>query len=162
AADFFGIDLPDYLDPISTSFGYIYYTFPHLDWKDKDVFDTHELYVSISYDCLLQPSFTWYWDIDNGHGSYLLFGIGHSFDLGNDISADIGMTVGYVGNKMLTMGCPRSGFADMNFTGSVSIPVFNYFTITPTCSYSIILDDSTYGDTASNEFYGGVSIGFEY
>ena len=162
AAEFFEMDLPDYLGPLTTSFGWIYYTFPHLNWKNLDEYDTHELYIAASYDGFLQPSFTWYWDIDNGHGSYFLFAIGHTFDLGNEISADMGMSVGAVANKMVTMGCSGPGFADMNFSGSVNIPVFNYFTITPSFAYSLILDHSTYDDSASNEFYGGIKIGFEY
>lgn len=166
ASDFLNIDVPDVLDPLSISFGYIYYTFPNVDWGDK-FFDTSEVYLGASYDCFLQPSFTWYWDVDSGkgnsdgggHGSYFLFGIGHSFEFEESgISINLGIDMG-INNEQWT---DKTGFADMVFSGDVNIPVFNYFTVTPSIAYSLILDRNTYNDDAENEFYGGVTIGFEY
>ncbi|MFC1570735.1 hypothetical protein ACFL4E_03020 [Candidatus Omnitrophota bacterium] len=165
-SDLLDYDSPDLLDPLSISAGYIYYTFPNLDWDDK-FFDTHEIYFGASYDCLLQPSFTWYWDVGRGkgnsdgggNGSYFLFGIGHSFDLGDSgITANVGMTTG-INNEQWT---DKTGWADMVFSGDLEIPVFNYFTITPSMAFSLILDRDTYNDASENEFYGGITISFEY
>lgn len=154
------------LDPLYLSAGYTYYTFPNVDRKDK-FFDSHEIYLGASYDVFLQPTFTWYWDVDSGKGnsdgggagSYFLFGISHTFDFEpTDISATLGMTTG-INHEQWT---DKTGMADMLFYGEIDIPVFNYFTITPSLAYSIILDRSTFNHDASNEFYGGLTIAFEY
>ena len=160
-----GYDIPEAVKPFSISGGYIYYTFPNVDWSDK-YFDSQEVYIGGSYDSFLQPSFTWYWDVGHGkgnsegggNGSYFEFGIGHTFDVAGEITADVGMTLGY-NNEQWT---DKSGWSDMVFSGGVNIPVFGYFTITPTIAYSIILDKDTFGDASDSEFYGGVTIGFEY
>jgi len=160
------IDTPELLDPLSLSAGYIYYTFPNVDWDDK-FFDTQEVYFGASYDTLLQPSFTWYWDVDHGkgnsdggdNGSYFLFGIGHSFDIGDTGAAvNLGITAAVIDEQWTD----KTGWGDMVFSGDVSIPVFEYWTITPALAYSLILDRDTYNDDAESEFYGGVTISFEY
>ncbi|MBD3295781.1 MAG: hypothetical protein GF392_00245 [Candidatus Omnitrophica bacterium] len=165
-SDMLGIDSPDLLDPLGFSLGYIYYTFPNVDWDDK-YFDTHELYFGVSYDTFLQPYFIWYWDVDSGkgdstgggNGSYFQFGLGHTFEFEESgISASLGWSAG-INNEQWT---DKTGWADMVFSGDVSIPVFNYFTVTPNVAYSLILDRDTYNDASENEFYGGITIGFEY
>ena len=159
-------DSPDFLDSLSISAGYTYYTFPNVDWDDK-FFDTNEVYIGCSCDMILQPAFTWYWDVGRGkgnsdgggNGSYFLFGIGHTFDFEESgISASVGITTGIIDQQWTD----KTGWADMVFSGDVGIPVFNYFTITPSVSYSLILDRDTYNDASDNEFYGGISISFEY
>ncbi|MCK4852453.1 MAG: hypothetical protein KAS86_04985 [Candidatus Omnitrophica bacterium] len=145
------------LDPLSLSAGYTYYTFPNVDW-DSEGFDTHEVYLGCAYDILLQPSFTWYWDVDTGHGCYYTAGIGHTFEFDGGISAGLGMTAAYNDEQWTD----RSGWSDMVFSGDVTIPFFTYFTVTPSVAYSVVLDRDTYNDAQSNEFYGGVSIGFAY
>jgi hypothetical protein len=165
-SDMLGIDSPDLLDPLGFSMGYIYYTFPNVDWDDK-YFDTHELYFGVSYDTFLQPYFIWYWDVDSGkgdstgggNGSYFQFGLGHTFEFEESgISASLGWSTG-INNEQWT---DETGWADMVFSGDVTIPVFNYFTVTPNVAYSLILDRDTYNDASENEFYGGITIGFEY
>jgi hypothetical protein len=165
-SDKFGFDSPEFLAPLSISGGYIYYTFPNVDWNDK-YFDTQEVYLGLSYDTFLQPTFTWYWDVDHGkgnadgggNGSYFLFGISHTFDFEpTGISATIGMTTGIIDEQWTD----KTGMADMVFSGEVNIPLFNYFTVTPSMYYSLILDRDTYNDAADNEFYGGITVSFEY
>lgn len=164
--DTLNVETPEILDPLSISAGYIYYTFPALDRDDK-FYDTHEVYFSAAYDCLLQPYFAWYWDVGRGkgnsdgggHGSYYEFGIGHTFDFEESgIAATFGMKTGIVDEQWTD----KTGWGDMVFSGDVSIPVFNYFTITPSIAYTLILDRDTYNDASENEFYGGVTIGLEY
>ncbi|MBD3426687.1 MAG: hypothetical protein GF409_05605 [Candidatus Omnitrophica bacterium] len=161
-----GMDFPEVILPLSVSGGYVYYTFPNLDRDDK-FFDTHEVYLGASYDCFLQPSFIWYWDVGvgkgntdgGGDGSYFQFGLGHTFELAeNGLSATIGWTTGIIDEQWTD----ETGWADMVFSGEVAIPIFNYFTITPSIAYSLILDRDTYNDDAENEFYGGITIGFDY
>ncbi len=162
----FDVDSPDFLDPLNISAGYTCYTFPNLDWDSK-FFDTHEIYISVSYDMFLQPFFTWYWDVGSGKGnsdgggdgSYFLFGIGHTFDFGESgISAALAMTTGIIDEQWTD----KTGWGDMVFSGEVNIPFFHYFTVTPSVSYSLILDRSTYNDASRNEFYGGIKVSFDY
>ncbi|MDD4013938.1 MAG: hypothetical protein PHW14_07085, partial [Candidatus Omnitrophica bacterium] len=147
----FGSDIPDIVKSLGFSAGYIYYLFPNLDWKYKGV-DTHEFYLGVSYDTLLSPWIKWYQDVKSGSGAYIQGGIGHSFELGNGISADLGMTAAYNYHQWT----PKQGWSDMNFSGAVNIPVFHYFTVSPNMSYSLLLDRRTYEDKYGNEFYGGV------
>ena len=166
AVDLFGDVNAGFLDKIDFSVGYIYYTFPNVDWKDK-YFDSQEVYMGVAFDCILNPFFTWYWDVGHGKGnsdgggdgSYFLFGIGHSFEFEESgISVNLGMTAGVIDEQWTN----EIGWGDMTFSGDVSIPVFNYFTVTPSIAYSLILDRGTYNDASENEFYGGITIGFAY
>ncbi|MFH1877294.1 MAG: hypothetical protein ABH883_00600 [Candidatus Omnitrophota bacterium] len=162
----FGMESPEIFKPLGLSAGYIYYTFPNVDWDDK-YFDSHEVYFGCSYDILLQPSFTWYWDVDSGKGnsdgggdgSYFLFGISHTFDLKESgISATFGVTTSIIDEQWTN----KSGWGDTNFSCEVSIPLLNYFSITPSVNYSLIGDRDVYNDAAENEFYGGITVSFEY
>lgn len=166
AAEFFSVDVPEIVEPIGISGGYIYYTFPNVDWSDK-FFDSHEVFLGASYDTFLSPSFTWYWDVGRGkgnadgggNGSYFEFGISHTFDLGDSgASLTAGMTTGII-NEQWT---DKTGMGDMVFSLGLDVPLLNYFTVTPNLAYSVILDRDTYNDAADNEFYGGITITFGY
>lgn len=151
-------DCPELLKPLNFMSGYTYYTFPNTaDWHSK-LFDSHEVCFGTSYDCFLKPSFTWYWDVDQGKGSYYKIGIAHTFEFQGGITANVAMTTAY-NDKQWT---DKSGWSDMNFSGGVNIPLFRYFTVTPTVSYSLILDRNTYDDAQSNQFYGGLTVAFAY
>ncbi|HNX90908.1 MAG TPA: hypothetical protein PKY78_09030 [Candidatus Omnitrophota bacterium] len=156
-ADMLKTTCPELLKPLNFTTGYTYYTFPNVDWSSR-LFDTNEVFFGTSYDCLLKPSFTWYWDVDQGKGSYYKFGISHTFELPGGITANVGTTIAYNDEQWTT----RSGWSDMNFTGSITIPFLGYFTVTPTVSYSLILDRDTYEDAQSDQFYGGLVVAFAY
>lgn len=152
-----GMDTVDILEPLSIKSGYTFYTFPNLDLKEKGSY-SHETILGVSYDTLLQPYITWYWDVEAGKGSYLQFGGGHTFELGNGITSSIGTAFAY-NDKQWTN---KSGWSDVLVKADVSIPVLEYFMVTPQVAYSVILDRETYSDAESNEFYGGISVGFAY
>lgn len=153
------LDLGDagLLKPLSLSTGYTYYTFPNQNWHSKK-FDSDEIYLGAVYACFLNPSFKWYYDFEQGGGSYLQWGVSHVFDLGNGITADTAITAAYNVHQWTN----KTGWSDMNFSGGVNIPVFRYFTVRPNLAYSLILDRRTYNDAQKNEFYGGVKVGFAY
>ncbi|MFQ5951987.1 MAG: hypothetical protein ACE5JK_01095 [Candidatus Omnitrophota bacterium] len=153
------MESPGIFDPVGISLGYIYYTFPNQNWNELEVFDSHEIFLGASYDVLLQPFFTWYLDVDQGTGSYLQFGVGHTFEFEESgISANVGTAFGYNYHQWT----PEAGWSDVLLSGDVSIPIFNYFYITPSVGWSIILDPDTYEDAQKNEFYGGITFGFSY
>lgn len=156
-AEKFGGEAPEALKPFGFSAGYTYYLFPNLDWKSKQV-DSHEFYLGCSYDTLLSPWFKWYQDFKSGTGAYLQAGIGHTFEFGGGITADVGMSAAYNYHQWT----PKAGWSDMNFNGGVNIPVFHYFIVRPVLAYSLILDRSTYEDKYGNEFYCGGKVSFAY
>jgi hypothetical protein len=165
-SEVFNIDTPDFIDPLTVSAGYIYYTFPNLDRDDK-FYDSQEIYIGCSYDIFLQPFFTWYWDVGHGKGnsdgggdgSYFLFGIGHTFEFEESgIEANLGLTAAVIDEQWTN----KIGWGDMVLSGDVSIPFLKYFTVTPSVAYSVILNKDTYNGSSENEFYGGVTIGFEF
>jgi len=138
-----------FLDPISISNGYTYYTFPNLSGGD---YDSHEYYVGVGYDVLLQPFVTFYYDFDSGDGAYWEFGGSHSFEV-EGIALDLGITTGYnVGQWGYD-----SSFSNVLFSSEVGIPLFKYFTISPNVNYSVALDEQY-----DSEFYAGLKIGFTY
>lgn len=145
------------LEPVSISLGYTYYTFPDVDSGSPE-FDSHEIYLGFSYDHVISPSFFWYWDVDSGKGSYYVAGLDYTKELTETISADLGFTTGYIDGQWTE----KSGWADMVFSASLDISVFEYFTITPSLAYSLILERETYGGVSENEFYGGIAIAFNY
>lgn len=160
SADKFGFDV-----------GYIFYTFPDSD------FDTQEIYVSASYDVILSPSLTIYYDFDEGEGAFIVASVGHSFTLSKDLSVDLGASIGYnVGN--LVMGTDSNGdeFSDFyngELSASMSIPVYKAISITPMVAYSFSLSDdakdvlkanalAVTGEDDGDVFYGGVSIALSF
>lgn len=163
--EMYNMEKNELVDKLSFSFGYIYYTFPNVDWGNK-YFSSQEIYTGVLYDCFLKPFFKWYWDISHGKGadgsggdgSYFIAGVGHTFDFGAGITTDLGITGAYNDEQWTN----KSGFADMVFSGAVNIPVLRYFIISPRIAYSLLLDRNTYNDTEENEFYGGVTAKFVY
>jgi len=152
-----GVETPEILDPFGISAGYIFYTFPNLDFNEKGSY-TQEVFLGCSYHMFLQPFFKWYWDVEAARGSYLQFGGGHTFDLGGGVNASLGLAFGYNYQQWTD----ESGWSDMLLTADVSIPVFKYFTVTPSVAYSVILDRDTFNDSQENEFYGGITFAFSY
>lgn len=145
--------------------GYIYYGLEGLA-------DTQEFYVSASYDTLLNPSLTLYWDVDEGDGGFLVASVGHSIklqgrlegaavNLGASASANLGNAV---------MGLDESGrkFAGLyngELSASVSIPLNKEMSIEPMVAYSFPLSNdaefaigslSDGGD--DSVFWGGVAL----
>ena len=145
----------DILDKAEISGGYTFYTFPNLDEDDM----THEFFAGISLDTILSPSYTTYWDIDEGDGWYHEWGIGHTFEF-DPISVDTGLSMGL---NVEQWGYDTSLTA-LNFSTSVSVPLntlldiepFKYVTLQPDIAYSLPLD-SQY----DHEVYGGVYIGID-
>ena len=68
--------------------------------EELGVLDTWELYGIAAWEVLLQPTMSYYHDIDAIEGGYLTFGIGHSFPvvedkLSIDLSGALGLDFGY-------------------------------------------------------------------
>ena len=127
--------------------------------------DTQEWYGTLSYDMLLAPSFTIYYDTDRGAGAwYANLGFGHSFTIAENYSLDLGLAFGYLDNN--------DGYAELHdglVSASMSFPVGKYVSITPELYYSFALTsdakdyikDPDLSDKA-DFFYGGISASFSF
>lgn len=144
-----------FLSMVNVTGGYTFYTFPDLDDDDT----SHEAFTGISLDTMLNPSYTAYWDFDEGDGWYHEWGIGHTFDL-DPVSVDTGLSMGL---NIEQWGFDTSLTA-LNFSGKVSVPLdrlfniqcFKYVTLRPDIMYSLPLDDQY-----EHELYGGLHVGID-
>ncbi|MGD9160661.1 MAG: hypothetical protein PVG39_19750 [Desulfobacteraceae bacterium] len=142
-------------DMISMGAGYIYY-----GTRDGD---TQELYFTVGIDTILAPSITVYRDIDATDGWYINLGIGHSIPLTDDMSLDLAAGFGYTD---IDSG---SDLTDGSVSASVSIPVNEYVSITPSVSYTFGLtsDGKDYleagsVDGESDHFFGGITCSIAF
>ena len=150
--------------------GYIFYTFPDSD------FDTQEIYASASYDVILSPSLTVYYDFDEGEGAFIVAAIGHSLAFPKDISVDVGASVSYNASNLVMGAVDGDAFSDFyngEISASASIPVYKALSITPMVAYSFPLSNDAKDvleanalavteDDDGDVFYGGVSISLSF
>ena len=138
--------------------GWIYYA---LDSTD----DTQEFYGTISYDVLLAPSLTIYYDTDSFAGAwYVNLGLGHSFMIAEKYSLDLGLSLGYLDD-----GESYNEFHDGLLSASMSFPVNEYLSITPELYWSFplssdagdLIEDASISND-DNFIYGGVSASFSF
>ncbi len=156
------VDYSFNVDSLSFDAGYIYYGLEGAD-------DTQEIFLSIAYDMLLNPTLTIYYDFDEGDGAFIVAGISHSVSMTGKLALDLGASVSYnLNNKV--MGFDRSGNDFSNFynaevTASMSIPVSKAISIEPIISYSFPLSNdaedalqSISDDGDDDILYGGVTV----
>ena len=125
--------------------------------------DTQEFYGTLSYDVLLAPSFTIYYDTDALAGDwYANLSFGHSFMIADKYSLDLGLAFGYSDNEVY------SEFNDGLLSASMSFPVNEYISITPELYWSFALsseasDAIETGPSNEDSFvYGGISASFSF
>jgi hypothetical protein len=129
----------------SFSGGVIFYDFP-----STDVPSTTEIYGSVGMDTLLSPTLTVYQDVDEANGTYANFSVEHSVvDLfnpweGASVSAVFSASVGYGSSdhNEFYYGADESAFTDALFSASVPIQVHEAVTVSPSISFSTLLDNS--------------------
>jgi uncharacterized protein (TIGR02001 family) len=137
------VDYTFELGKFALPLGVIRYTFPN-----SSAADTTELYLGVSYDWIVTPSLTVYWDIDEAHGVYLLGSLDYSLDLPK-ISDKItwalgaGAGIGYASsdhNDFYYNGTDKSGFTDYNAHLSLAFNMFDYFSVTPQVVFTGLVD----------------------
>jgi hypothetical protein len=143
------------LEWLSVSAGYTYYTFPPLAHHpeippERD--DSHEVYGGVSFDTLLSPSLTVYWDFGQGDGVYYELGIGHGIPLGA-AELSLGGTVGYNDGQWGY----DSSFSAAVVSAAVSVPVTQGLTWGASAAASLALD-SQY----ENEVFFGTGMAFSF
>jgi len=156
------------VDKFSYDVGYIYYSLEGID-------DTQEVYLGISFDVLLSPSATIYWDFDEGDGAYLVLSVGHSFELAEKISLDLGASAGVnFTNEILGFdddGDDFTNFYDGNVSAALTFALTEHLSVAPMVAYSFPLSDDAEdaleaidvtGDMDADVFYGGVNIALSF
>jgi len=142
--------------------GFIYYGL-------EGIKDTTEFYLSLSYDVILAPYATLYYDYDEGDGGFLVFGIGHSFPVTEAIGIDLGADV-TVNLENAIMGLDEkgetfSGFYNADLTAGTSIPFAGAWSFDVLLAYSFALTDDSKAaisgasvDGEDDVFWGGAGV----
>jgi uncharacterized protein (TIGR02001 family) len=145
--------------------GYIYYGLEGLN-------DTQEIYVSASYNWTVTPSLTWYYDFDEGTGSYILLKLAYAREVATGISLSTYASASYlVDNNVVGVdadGEEYSNFHNGEVGVGLNIPV-GIAVITPTVAYTFPLSDDcedaakAYSFDQDEEiFYGGVTASVSF
>jgi uncharacterized protein (TIGR02001 family) len=159
------------MEDLGYSAGYIFYYFPG---KDIAVQNTSEIYGGLSYDTILNPSVTVYYDIAKADGFYVNAGVSHSIDdikIAEElpVGCDMGLSVGWgdssynnwYWNGDATTNKPGNGLNDL--VVSVGFPIaFDSWTFTPSFQYVTLLGGSirelTAGTSNQDNFITGFSL----
>ena len=108
--------------------------------------DTTELYAALAREMILNPSFTFYYDVDEGDGGLALLSVSQALPLPADVSLSFSAAASYnVNHKVMGMGLddePFAGFYHGEIGMSVSLPLGRRVTIAPRVMYSFPLTDT--------------------
>ena len=154
-------DVPG-MEGVGYSVGLIYYDFPNTGLSD-----TTEAYLGFGLDLPLNPSVTWYLDLDEAEGSYVSLGVEHGieeiFEIGPGIpvAMEIGASLGWGSgsyNKYY-WGTDQTKLNDLVLSASFPFEVAGWM-IRPSVNYVTLVSDDirdtdTYG-TSSDFFFAGI------
>jgi hypothetical protein len=150
------------IDKFTLVGGYIYYAFDGFN-------DTQEVFASVTYNTLLSPTLTVYYDYDEGNGAFITATVGHTFTLPKDMGLKLGALVSYNAENGI-MGFDKDGNKFSNFyhaelSTALAIPVTKAISVTPKAAYSFALSDDSKdamrglaNDGSRDIFYGGVNV----
>ncbi len=171
AGQFTEIDLTfDYshsFDKFTLGAGIISYQFPN--WDESE--DTHEVYLAMSYDCLLAPALTIYYDFDEVDGFYTNFSISHSFTINDKAGVDLSASIGYGDSDYneAYFGIDDNAFVDANCSIALPYQVTGKITVTPVLNLTSLVDSDLRDAVDSNSYcnnetniYGGINIAFSF
>jgi hypothetical protein len=156
------------VDFLSYSLGFINYDFPVSGGGD----DTWEFYWGFGLDVPASPSVTVFHDVDEAEGTYISFGVGHSFEnvvdlgsdtwLGVDLSAGIGWGSGGYNESYWTVN--KSAMNDLVLSAAFPFEIAG-FAITPSVNYVTLMSDEIRSPNAygSNDtWFAGVGFSKEF
>ncbi|NWF97336.1 MAG: hypothetical protein HXY52_00135 [Nitrospirae bacterium] len=154
------------MDKWTFSAGYIYYALNNAN-------DTQEIYLMVSYDTMLKPTLTIYYDFDEGNGAFITASIGHTIEVMKGINWNIGVLASYnINNKVMGLdkdGEDFSNFYNAEASTSLNIPVWKNITLTPKLAYSLPLSNDAKeaiktisDDGDKNILYGGINLSLSF
>lgn len=161
-------------DFLGAELGYIYYA---LDSAD----DSQEFYVSLGLDTLLAPTLTVYKEFAHYTSWYILLGISHSFEFTDWMSLELAASGSYlysqdkdaypeVNNDCMSDDDEMRNFHDGLISASLPMTFAEYWTVTPTVSYTFplssdaenLIECSSYSGNDNKFLYGGVNVSFAF
>lgn len=134
--------LPIDINQMSFDVGLINYNFPGNG--DNSTPSTTELFASatvLSWQKYIIPSVTFFGDIDEVNGTYLLFDIVAPFQVSDALSLEIGASAGWGNtsyNDYYWGGKKDSGFNDYNFYGVASYEITESITASVNMTYTML------------------------
>ena len=161
------LDYSHSFDKVTLGAGIISYQFPNWDGSE----DTHEVYLAISYDGLLAPALTIYYDFDEIDGFYANFSVGHSFTINDKTGIDLSGSIGYGDSdyNAAYFGVDDGALVDVNCSVALPFQVTDKITITPMLNLTSIVDSDLKDSVESNSccdnetnIYGGVAVSFSF
>jgi hypothetical protein len=154
------------IDWLNFSAGTIYYRFPNTVFEP-----TTEIYGGLSSSTVpLSPSIKWFRDVDEIKGSYLQFGLGHTFEklavwsekcyCGLQLGASVGWGNSAYNNGYF--GVDSGRFNDLTLSTGLCVCIDSWM-VRPNINYSTMLSDSIRSatDKSDNTWMGvGISTSF--
>lgn len=136
---------------VSVSVGNIFYMLDGLE-------DTHEAYVSVGLDTILEPSLSVYYDYDEAKEDGLFFSasVGHSFDLMDKLSLSLGALVSYNQESDYAVG-NYQGWHNYELSAGLDYAVTDQVSISPSFLFSSPMSDDA-KQAIDSEVLGGVTV----
>ena len=149
----FTLDFSNAIGKVGYSFGYIYYAL-----SGDNVEDSQEVYGAVSYDTILSPSLTVYRDFDEFLSTYVVFSVGQDFKVA-DFTVSSGASLSYY-----FYDNADDDWQNFEVSLSTSIPVRKPLSpLDPMVAYSVgLYEDESTGTKLDDEFYGGVTVAFNF
>ena len=131
--------------------------------------DSRDLSVTVTGDCLLEPTLLLSYDFDEVDGFYGSLGIGHSFEVMEKLSLDTRASIGYALSKYneFYFGEDENAFNDGNVSAGLTYALTDNLSLSGSVSYSALLDstirdngDEIYG--YKDRVYGGFSAAYTF
>ncbi len=182
-----GYEIPDFFIS-AVEIGYIWYNFPRVGGAGDDAW-AHEVYLSLGFDesplyramgleideSLINPSFTYYLDVDDVRGSWLELGFSHEFALA-DYAPDAPVLKDLAVIPSITFGWDHRYFDDTNrlsnityglelaydLSSALGIPAkYGSVGVSGFLNYNQVTRDDHLADY-DDTLYGGVTVGYEW
>lgn len=140
---------------VSVSVGNIFYILDDLD-------DTHEAYLSVALNTILEPAVTVYYDWDEADedGLYFTAAVSHSYELSNVASLSLGALIGYNQESDYAVG-NYSGWHNYELSAAVDYAINDQVTITPSLLYSSGISDEA-KNLIDSEVVGGLTVAMSF
>lgn len=154
------LDYTKAIDIVSMSIGAIRYDFPN-----TELAHTTEVYGSVGLDVPLAPTFTAYYDVREVEGWYLNGSIGHSFEVSESVSLDLGLSAGWMDEDQAAgyFGASDSGFSDITASAGLGFAI-NENTSASLSLNAVTVPDGDLRDTQDepDNIYAVAGIGFSF
>ncbi len=171
--------------PVSLTLGGTYYVYPQatsaLEENDDGTITAdeapadgaYEVYAKVAAtDLLLSPSIKFCHDMDNSDDWIALFGIGHSFEIMDALSLDLGATLGFAGEYYVDSNYGSdagSALSHVQLDAALNYALSETLSVGVKGSFSSILDSDMRDDIKDGDVYpevdyfsGGVNVSYSF